>query len=92
MIQSRRIRWVVHVVCMGEMRNSYKILAGKPEGKRPCTVVNGRIVRERRMEGVRWIHLARVLLVISCEHGNKPLGFIEGGEFLDQLSILLASQ
>jgi hypothetical protein len=28
-------RWVGHVVCMGEMRNAYKILVGKPEGKRP---------------------------------------------------------
>jgi len=26
---------VVHVACMGEMRNAYKILVGKPEGKRP---------------------------------------------------------
>jgi hypothetical protein len=24
-----------HVACMGEMRNAYKILVGKPEGKRP---------------------------------------------------------
>jgi hypothetical protein len=23
-----------HVACMGEMRNAYKILVGKPEGKR----------------------------------------------------------
>jgi hypothetical protein len=29
------IRWVEHVVHMGEMRNAYKILVGKPEGKRP---------------------------------------------------------
>jgi hypothetical protein len=24
-----------HIANMGEMRNAYKILAGKPEGKRP---------------------------------------------------------
>jgi hypothetical protein len=24
-----------HVACTGEMRNAYKILVGKPEGKRP---------------------------------------------------------
>jgi hypothetical protein len=34
MIKSRRIRWVQHVKCMGEMRNAYKILVGKPKGKR----------------------------------------------------------
>jgi hypothetical protein len=29
------IRWVGHVGCMGEVINAYKILGGKPEGKRP---------------------------------------------------------
>jgi hypothetical protein len=33
-IKSRRIRWVEHVGCMGEIRNLYKILVGKCEGKR----------------------------------------------------------
>jgi hypothetical protein len=27
-----------------------------------------------------------------CEHDNEPLGSIKCGEFLDQLSVLLASQ
>jgi hypothetical protein len=31
----RRLRWVVQVACMGELINAYKILVGKPEGKRP---------------------------------------------------------
>ena len=30
-----RMRWVGHVACMWERRGSYKILVGKPEGKRP---------------------------------------------------------
>jgi len=34
-IRSRRMRWVGHVVHMEEMRSSYKILGGRPEGKRP---------------------------------------------------------
>jgi hypothetical protein len=29
------MRWAGHVACMGGMRNAYKILVGKPEGKRP---------------------------------------------------------
>jgi hypothetical protein len=28
----------------------------------------------------------------SCEHGNEPSGSITSGEYLDQLSVLLASQ
>jgi hypothetical protein len=28
----------------------------------------------------------------SCEHGNEPSGSIKCGEFLDWLSVLLASQ
>jgi hypothetical protein len=34
----RRIRWVEHVACMGEMRNAYRILVGKPEEKRPLQI------------------------------------------------------
>jgi hypothetical protein len=33
-IKSRRMR-VGHVACMGEKRNVYRVLMGKPEGKRP---------------------------------------------------------
>jgi hypothetical protein len=34
-IKSRRMRWVGHVARMGEKRNGYRLLVGKPEGKRP---------------------------------------------------------
>jgi hypothetical protein len=34
MIKSRRMRWAGHVERMGEMRNAYRILDGKPERKR----------------------------------------------------------
>jgi hypothetical protein len=44
MIKSRRIRWAGHVARMGEKRNVYRILAGKPERKRP-------LGRQRR----RWV-------------------------------------
>jgi len=33
-IKSRRMRWDGHVACMCKMRNVYKILARKIEGKR----------------------------------------------------------
>jgi hypothetical protein len=34
-IKSRRMRWAGHVACMEEERNVYKVLVGKPKGKRP---------------------------------------------------------
>jgi hypothetical protein len=33
--KSRRMRWAGHVARMGEGRNVYRPLVGKPEGKRP---------------------------------------------------------
>jgi hypothetical protein len=33
MIKPRMMRLARHVVCIGEMRNVYNILVGKPEGK-----------------------------------------------------------
>jgi hypothetical protein len=35
MIKWRRMRWAGHVARMGERRGVYRILVGKPEGKRP---------------------------------------------------------
>jgi hypothetical protein len=32
---SRRMRWAGYVARMGLKRNAYRILVGKPEGKRP---------------------------------------------------------
>jgi hypothetical protein len=34
-IKSRRMRWAGHVARMGDKRNAYRILVGKPEGKGP---------------------------------------------------------
>jgi hypothetical protein len=34
-IKSGRMRWVGHAARMGEKRNAYRLLVGKPEGKRP---------------------------------------------------------
>ncbi|KAJ4437185.1 hypothetical protein ANN_17320 [Periplaneta americana] len=34
-IKSRRLRWAGHVARMGESRNAYRVLVGRPEGKRP---------------------------------------------------------
>jgi hypothetical protein len=65
-LKSRRMRWAGHVVRMGEERNVYRGLMGKPEGKRPL----GR-PRRRWEDGIRmdlreigwvsvdWIQLAQ---------------------------------
>jgi len=34
-MKSRRMRWAGHVARMVEGRGSYRVLVGKPEGKRP---------------------------------------------------------
>jgi hypothetical protein len=46
--KSRRTKWAGHVARMGEERKLYKVLVGKPEGKRPL----GR-PRRRREDGIR---------------------------------------
>jgi hypothetical protein len=35
MLKTKRMRWAGHVAHMGEKRNTYRILMGKAEGKRP---------------------------------------------------------
>jgi hypothetical protein len=34
-IKSRRMRWAGHATRVGEERKLYRVLVGKPEGKRP---------------------------------------------------------
>ena len=34
-IKSRRMRWAGHVACMDVERGVYRVLVGKPEGRRP---------------------------------------------------------
>jgi hypothetical protein len=61
-ISGVRMRWAGHVTRMGETRNSYSILVGNPEGKRPlggqrCRWVNNIKIdlRETNWDGVDWI-------------------------------------
>jgi hypothetical protein len=35
MIESRKMRLAGHIARMGEKRNAYRVLVGKPEGKKP---------------------------------------------------------
>ena len=57
-IKSRSMRWAGHVARMGEERRVYRVLVGKPEGKRP-------LGRPRR----RWVDNVRMdLQELGCGH------------------------
>jgi len=57
-IKSRRMRWAGHVALMGEERGAYRVLVGKPEGKRP-------LGRPRH----RWVDNIRTdLQEVGCGH------------------------
>ena len=57
-IKSRRMKWAGHVARMEEGRGAYRVLVGKPEGKRP-------LGRPRR----RWVYNIRMdLHEVGCGH------------------------
>jgi hypothetical protein len=66
MIKSKRMRWTGHVAGVGEKRNTYRILVGKSEGKRPLGKPRRRRVDNINMDlkeigwgGVDWTDLAQ---------------------------------
>jgi hypothetical protein len=65
-IKSRRMKWVGHVARMGDKRNAYRLLVGKPEGNRPLGRPRRRWVDNIKMDleevgwdDVDWIDLAK---------------------------------
>jgi hypothetical protein len=50
MIKSRRMRWAGHVARVRPKRNTYRILVGKPEGKRPLRRPRYRLVGNMKMD------------------------------------------
>jgi len=83
------MRLAGHVARTGERRGVYRVLVGKPEGKRPLRRSRLRWEENIKMDlqevgcgGVDWIELAqdrdrwRALM-------NEPSGSIKCGEFLD---------
>ena len=49
-IKSGRMRWAGHVARMGEEKGMYRVLVGKPEGKRPLGRPRRRWVDNIRMD------------------------------------------
>ena len=90
-IKSRRMRWAGHVERMGEERGVYRVLVGKPEGKRPLGRPRPRCVDNISMDlqevgcgYMEWTGLAQDRqLAYACECGNEPSGSVKCGEFLD---------
>jgi hypothetical protein len=65
-IKSRRMRWAGHIARIGEKKNEYRLLVGKPEGKRPLGRPRRRWMDNIRMDlgevgrgDVDWIGLAQ---------------------------------
>jgi hypothetical protein len=65
MIKPRRMGWAGHVAQVGERRNAYRILMGRPEGRRPLGRPRRRWVDNNKMDlreigwdGIDWIDLA----------------------------------
>jgi hypothetical protein len=65
-ITSRRMRWAGHVARMGEKRNAYRLLVGKPDGKGP-------LVRPRR----RWVDNIKMDLLEICWGGVDWIGLAQ---------------
>jgi hypothetical protein len=74
-IKSRRMRWAGHVAQMGEKRNAYRLLVGKPLGRpRRRWVDNIKMdILEIDWGDVDWIGLAqeRDKVESSCEYGYE---------------------
>lgn len=89
-----------HVARMGDVRNAYKSLVRKSEVKRPVGIrrhrwedkvkrILGKAVL-RMWIGLKWLRMGTGGGFFN--HGDEPSGCIKNREFLDRLSVLLASQ
>jgi hypothetical protein len=65
-IKSRRMRWAGHVARVGDRRGEYRVLVGRPEGKRPLGAPSSRREDNVKMDlqevgwgGMDWIDMAQ---------------------------------
>jgi hypothetical protein len=93
-IKSRRMRWAGHVARMGEKRNVYRLLVGKPEGKRSLGRPRRRWIYKIKMDlfrdrieccGLDWSGSGLVQVESSCEHGYELWGSIKCWETTEWL-------
>jgi hypothetical protein len=86
-IKSRRLGWAGHVACMGARRGSYRVLVGRPEGRRPFGRPRSRlednIKMDRREAG--WGAWTGSICYTTergggfCESGNESSGSVKCG-------------
>jgi hypothetical protein len=77
-VKARRMRWAEHVARMGEKRNAYRLLVGKPEGRRPLGRPRRRWLDNIRMDlvDVGWDEMDR----IGLAQGELDVGWGEMGQ------------
>jgi hypothetical protein len=81
-MQPRRMRLTVHVARMGEKRNAYRLLVGKPEGRTPLGRPKCRWVDKIKMDlrdrmgwcGLDWSGSQYGQVESSCECSNERTG------------------
>jgi hypothetical protein len=89
-IKSRRMRWAGHVARMGQGRGVYRVLVGRPEGKRPLGRPRRRgednikmNLRDIGIDAVNWIRLAQLRVqwrsfvntVVNLRFHKKKVGY-----------------
>jgi hypothetical protein len=62
------MKWAGHVARVREKNNAYRILVGKPEGKRPLGRPRRRWVDSVKMDGMIWIELIWLRIGTSGGH------------------------
>jgi hypothetical protein len=90
-VKSRRMRWAGHVVRMGEDRDVYRVLVGKPEGKRPLgrprrrredNIKDGSSGTWRGSWGLDGVASGEGQMAGTCGYGEGLSGSINAGNFL----------
>ncbi|KAJ4434969.1 hypothetical protein ANN_23541 [Periplaneta americana] len=71
-IKSRRLRWAGHEARMGESRNAYRVLVGRPEGRRPLGMPRRRREDKIKMD-LRRCDLVKVLRMPRIKPATLPL-------------------
>jgi hypothetical protein len=77
-VKSRRMRWAGRVARMMEKRNAYRLLVGKPEGKRPLWRPRRRWVENIRMD-IFELERGHIVWIGLTQDMNRWRGFCEFG-------------
>jgi len=76
-IKLGKMRWSGHVAYIGERRSAYRVLAGKPEGKRPLRTSRPRLKYNIKMELREILWGLRGLICLWT--GVSGGAFVKGG-------------